>query len=233
MFARTTFLLIAGACCVSIGSLAPAAEPAQTPNPRRQEIERLIEHLGSMYPKLRMIENPTDERLSEFVPEYVTQQTRVRESAAKLREIGVEAFSQLIEHFGDRRFSYPGSIVNTRPEPEEHPLAFSYCSISVGEHCREIVSERLCKFETWGGSREGPGPDRGHLDRWHQESAREWWEKNRHKPLWRLQADILQWAIDLDKTWQPKNEREAAVMRRVMEANQKKLDRLLTTQKPL
>jgi hypothetical protein len=234
MFARSnayrlTVFLIAGACAC-ICNRVSAAEPAQPPEQRQKEIAQLIEQLASENPKPKQKTYDRAHRgpTTVFAPTYsVEKQKNVFLAAKKLLEFGTDAFPQLIENFDDSRYSFAEPAPNGENNSE-------YVLYSVGSHCRDIVFSQVNKFNTWGEPMRGFGPASDTRPEFQtKESTQRWWAKNKDKPVWRLQADGLQWAIDIELKTKQKDDWKAARAAETLEANRKLLDKLLTTQKPL
>jgi hypothetical protein len=216
------------AACLGKPVGAPAAEPAESPEQRRQEIERLIEQLASENPKPKNIEDSDRERVTVFPPGYSRdKQKKVYQAADDLRKFGIDAFPQLIDHFDDRRYSYSERAMNARSDS-------LFYQESVGAHCRKILEGILYIYESWGEPGSFGPTYFGYPELQSKTTAQRWWAKNKDKPLWRLQADILQWAIDLELRTKQDDKYNAAVRsKRAVEANRKKLDKLLATKKPM
>ena len=221
----TTVLILV----TSLGALhrASAAEPVSSPEQQQQEIARLIEQLASENPKPKNVTDSDGERVTVFPPGYSRdRQNKVHRAADELRKFGIDAFPQIIDHFDDHRYSYSEEAMNARSE--------LFYSRSVGSHCMSIVCAQLYMFETWGDPWTGFGPTwDGHPELRSKSTAQRWWAKNKGKPLWRLQTDMLEWAIDLELNTKHATEWNSRAAMEAVKSNRTTLAELLATRKAL
>ena len=212
------------ALTVALNALAADATEQKTPS--AEEIEKLINQLASENSKPQNVK--TKEGLTTiFPPEYSWEkQAKVHRAAKQLAELGIAAFPELIDHLDDSRYSFSEDAQNARP-------IFSYHQ-SVGEYCKRIISEQVSRFKSWGGDPMAPRSHTIVLDfpsLRNKTVAIQWWEHGGEKSLWRLQADVLRWAIDVETKHYQEDKVEEA--RRAAVENTKRLNRILTAKKPL
>lgn len=237
-------ILIAAA---SLGALprTSAAEPAQSPEQRQKEIAQLIEQLASENPAPTIGKDSQRRRIVVFAPEYALEkQKKVYKAARRLLELGTDAFSQLIEHFDDARYSYDFPSPTGWDDNDR-------IICTVGSHCHYLLTAQVSKYASWGAPGAGWGPTSLRSPEFAtKENARQWWSKNKDEPLWRIQAERLQWAIDVEVSGEKDAERRAAESgldanarenaewrvehaARAIEMNRKLLAEVLSSKKPL
>jgi hypothetical protein len=121
------------------------------------------------------------------------KQRQVDRAITKLIQLGPRAFPFLIERWGDKRYCLTG----------DDSLSGAFVHKTVGRICREIISVQL---QPYGIYPAGFDPDRnrarqprrpGYPNKFigSQKSARQWWGKNKHKTLYQMQLDVLDWVI--------------------------------------
>jgi hypothetical protein len=177
---------------IGLLSVAGAVSAGEKAAPTGAEIEALIEQLASPNPK------PITGREDKSVaPDYrlppgfdkVRQRSVIR-ARGELRKLGPAAFSVLIKHWGDERYSVTTS----------HGLS-GYCNNqNVGWVCEAIVLDQLQPYSTWPRTDDDP---RGKPKRPNYpekflstaEDALKWCEARRDKSLYDMQLEVLDWVI--------------------------------------
>ena len=173
--------------------LATPVPLGQQPQPASaSEIKALIDQLVSPNRKPQVEEGSSAE---PGLPRDFDhkKQRQVYRAAARLAELGPQAFPYLIERWGDERYCMTG----------EDRASGAFVHKTVGQICREIIADQLQPYGRWP---TGVTPDDRPRPRFRpsypddvlgesQESARRWWEKNRHRRLRQMQLDALDWVI--------------------------------------
>ncbi|MCY2987152.1 MAG: hypothetical protein NTY19_04690 [Planctomycetota bacterium] len=217
--------MIVGGCLLPVTTLS--AESAKGNSKRAKKIETLIDKLASENDRPQAVRDKTGRRTTVFPSGWSEEkQDAVFRAADELVKMGVRAFPQLIEHFDDDRYSYSHEALNAAPGDRV------YYNENVGRHCRKIVREQLHKYEIWGEPLSGFGPTRwGPPGFDNNDAARRWWEQNKDKPLWRLQADALQWAIDVETEYREQKHDERGLD--AIRADKELLRRLIETEEAI
>ncbi len=150
--------------------------------PTDKEIKTLIDQLVSPNPEpitrgLPIIDLPAgyDRR----------KQAKVLAARSRLLELGPPAFPFLIERLKDERYCLT----------TENGISGVYRNRSVGDICRKIVFVQLQPFGSWQGRGKPPLPSYPHHFLESREAAKAWWEKNKHKTLYQMQLEALDWVI--------------------------------------
>lgn len=180
----------AAVLCLVHASLGYGGE--KPPAPSEREIKALIDQLVSPNPK--PITGDEDRRVR---PDYRLppgfdrdKQKQVRGARLKLRQLGPRAFPYLIERWGDKRYCLTVSDGLS-----------GYCrNKTVGDVCCSIIFDQLQPYSSLPKVKDDP---RGKPHRpaypaqflHTQKAAKRWWEKNKHKALYRMQREVLDWVI--------------------------------------
>lgn len=157
-----------------------------------KEFKMLIDQLVSPNPKPITGDEDENEAPDYRLPAGFDRkkQEQVHRARVKLRQLGPSAFPYLIERWGDKRYCLTTS----------HGLS-GYChNESVGDVCRAIVFDQLQPYSFWPKRDDDPRgkPKRpSYPDRFlgTDQSAMKWFEKNKHKPLFDLQLEVVDWVI--------------------------------------
>jgi hypothetical protein len=133
------------------------------------------------------------------------KQKQVDRAIARLLQLGPQAFPFLIERWGDKRYCLTAS----------DNISGAFLHMTVGQVCRAVVFDQLQPYGHWPA---GHNPDRNrrpphrprHPDAFlrTQELARQWWKKNKHKALYRMQLDVLDWVM-AEEAKRPQDFKEA------------------------
>ncbi|MCC7422735.1 MAG: hypothetical protein IT428_20840 [Planctomycetaceae bacterium] len=111
-------------------------------------------------------------------------QEKVYETFFSLQKLGPPAFPYLIEHFGDKRYSFTDDAGSAAR------------NWSVGAACYDVVRYQLQPDKTWRGLGKTPRPSYpGHIKLHDPKSAKHWWETHKGKSLRELQTEALEWII--------------------------------------
>ena len=119
------------------------------------------------------------------------KQGEVRRARSELRKLGSEAFPFLIDRWKDDRYSLT----------VENMLSGYSRNQSVGRVCQTILYDQIQPYGYWqssGGRDPRSKPVRPRYPEKYlssQESARQWWEKHKTKPLDAIQLEALDWVI--------------------------------------
>ncbi len=136
------------------------------------------------------IEKLIDRLSPKTVPPGDANDPDVFAASDELLKLGTKAFPKLIDHFDDRRFSFHEEGMADGRNYEE----------PVGSHCYRLVARQINKWQNWKMSDPRNCPTYGHSMIFSGgKGAHDWWEKNKTKSLWELQADSIRWAIETDK----------------------------------
>lgn len=187
---------------------APADEPATGPAEKGKKIEQLIDQLaGSKSDKQR--------------------ESGVFKAADELLKLGTDAFPQLIEHFDDKRYSFDEDSLAT-DDVYQH---------DVGELCYRLVKAQVKKYRPWKypDPRSTPGYA-GSIVPPDKDDAKAWWEKNKKKALWELQADSVRRVIEDNKNprwFRFDSEERHKLADEAIRANEELLKQLTETKTPL
>jgi hypothetical protein len=148
----------------------------------------------------------------------------VFQAADELLELGTEAFPQLIDHFGDSRRSFD----------EDDPTSENVYHRSVGQLCYRLVVDQVRKYRPWN------IPDPRGTPGWSgsivPNNAKEWWEANKGKALWELQADSVRRVIaeNKDPKWfKFDSEERHKLADEAIRANEELLKQLTESKTPL
>jgi hypothetical protein len=180
--------VLAASLVVVLAARVPSAYTA--PVNSSLEIKALIDRLVSPNPapdtaKLKASENKPDGGWPRGYDHK--KQDEVDGIRRKLMQVGPLAFPFLIERWKDERYCRTIEVAE-------------YVNQSVGEVCRDIVSDQL---QPYGVSQAGYADPRGKPLRpdymgmflGSQESALKWWEKTKDKSLSQMQLEALDWVI--------------------------------------
>lgn len=186
--------------------IASAAAKAAGDEAIDRDIANLIEGLVSRSPQPGPGSGPVPE-----VPAHIWK------SVDGLHQLGVQTFPQLIKHFDDERYCLT----------EESRVSGNVSHCSVGYVCRHIIKAQVNKFAP---VRMGRGRAISSFDGipFEKKPAEEWWDKNKTKELWELQADNIRSCITSFEQLLPTLEREElkAPFREAIRANQDMLNSL-------
>jgi hypothetical protein len=121
------------------------------------------------------------------------KQQQVDRAISKLLRLGPQAFPFLIERWGDDRYCLTAS----------DGISGAFLHKTVGQICQAIIFAQLQPYGHWPAGY--PDPERNrrppHRPRYpdrflgSQESARQWWQKNKNKTLYQMQLEALDWVI--------------------------------------
>lgn len=151
-------------------------------SPSAQQIKALVAQLVSPNPK------PILKGDSWRLPKGFDRdkQKKVHEAWAELRMIGPSAFPFLIENLDDDRYCMTVEIS-------------AGDNLTVGQVCFEIIFEQI---QPYGFRQKGVSDPRTLLPRpsypeflRSKKEARKWWEKSKHKTLYQMQLEALDWVI--------------------------------------
>jgi hypothetical protein len=120
-----------------------------------------------------------------------SKQKVVHEAIFALKKMGPKAFPQLIERWGDKRFSLTMSVgIN----------GYMYTA-SVGEVCQDIVFDQIQPIGIWPktdddprGKPKRPGYPSVYLE--NRKDALEWCNKHKDKSLYEIQLMVIDWVIE-------------------------------------
>jgi hypothetical protein len=108
-----------------------------------------------------------------------------------VRKVGKDAFPYLIENWNDDRYSMRFF----------HSLSEHSSNLTIGDVCRKTLFDQLQPYSFWPfgedeprGKPKRPSYPSTFLDS--KEKALEWWETNKDRSLFEIQAAILDWVIN-------------------------------------
>jgi hypothetical protein len=183
---RVAWLLVG----IVLSQATPATGGKNPQAPLAKEIEALIDGLVSPNPepdtaKLQASEARPD---GGWPPGFDhKKQKQVDRARAKLTQLGPQAFPFLVERWGDNRYCMTVEVAE-------------YTNRSVGDICWQIVFDQLQPYGYYPAGYEDPRgkpvrPSYPGTFLGSQESARQWWRKNKDKTLHAMQLEALDWVI--------------------------------------
>jgi len=180
------YLLACFATLAPLCNLGLSGEPAAQPSAK--EIESLIAQLRSPNKPPKV-----DGKDAEYPAGYDSEaQKRVRTAFSRLRDLGLAAFPQLLEHVNDADYSMTGDGGATDVNRSVGSVCFYLLDAQLTPYgARSIVSE------AGRDPRENPlRPDyfeaHGFFD---SKSSQKWWQSHNGKSLRELQIEVLEWTI--------------------------------------
>lgn len=198
----------------------------ELPKDETAKIEELIEALASTN-KVETLKS--NGKTLSYPPDWDAKaQVSVSKAASALVEMKETAFSQLVAHADDKRFSFIETSGNGAMS--ERP---------VGVACRRIMETQLDVFEQIGIY---PRMYPSYFDEVANDKnkIKEWWDERKGQSLVELQIESIEWAIEqqsrLLTKWQtdPEIERDDRTrLRTIVAKNETLLKKLRRTQKPI
>jgi hypothetical protein len=139
-------------------------------------------HLLLMLSGLCYSQEDTQTIAAELIEDLADSKDKFK-AIDRLHKLGILAFPSLFEHFSDKRYCLS----------EDSMATDRIYKLPVGVVCRRIVNRQIQHYIRW---EDEPDP-RGlpgfstRLIPIDDDEAQAWWEKNKNKELWELQAEFI------------------------------------------